>query len=77
MDEMMRSREGFDELEALRRECEGGKEGGEEEEDTYGMLRKLVQLQRMTGGQQVRRRASQHRVWVGACAASSTAVSTS
>jgi protein phosphatase 1G len=52
MDELMRSREGFTELEVLRRECEGGKEPDGNEEDTYDMLRKLVQLQRMTGGQQ-------------------------
>ncbi len=32
----------------------GGKEQDGNEEDTYDMLRKLVQLQRMTGGQQVR-----------------------
>ncbi|PSC74095.1 phosphatase 2C isoform A [Micractinium conductrix] len=49
MDELMRSREGFTDLEALRRECEGGKDGEGEGEDTYDMLRKLVQLQRMAG----------------------------
>ncbi|KAL4855454.1 putative protein phosphatase 2C 11 [Chlorella vulgaris] len=43
MDELMRSREGFNELEALRKEVEGKDgDGGEEEEDTYDMLRKLV-----------------------------------
>lgn len=35
-----------------------GKEADGNEEDTYDMLRKLVQLQRMTGGQQVRRPAA-------------------
>ncbi|KAL4452740.1 hypothetical protein ABPG75_008402 [Micractinium tetrahymenae] len=53
MDELMRSREGLSELEVLRRECEGGKagEGDGDGEDTYDMLRKLVQLQRMSAGQ--------------------------
>ncbi|EFN51431.1 hypothetical protein CHLNCDRAFT_59807 [Chlorella variabilis] len=51
MDEMMRSREGFTELEALRKEVEGGKDGEAEEEDTYDMLRKLVHMQRMAGQQ--------------------------
>ena len=39
-------------LACLLAHARAGKDGDESEEDTYDMLRKLVQLQRMTGQQQ-------------------------